>query len=41
LYAVVFAPEKCRRYLLGVKVIVFADHVALKVLLEKNDPKPS
>jgi len=40
LYAVVFALEKFRPYLLGVEVIVFSDHTALKALLQKNDSKP-
>ena len=35
-----FALEKFRSYLLGVKVIVFSDHAALKALLQKNDSKP-
>lgn len=40
LYAIVFVLEKFRSYLLGVKVIVFSDHAALKALLQKNDSKP-
>jgi len=36
----VFALEKFCSYLLGVKVIVFSDHAALKALLQKNDSKP-
>ena len=40
LYAVVFALEKFRPYLLGVKVIVFSNHAALKALLQKNNSKP-
>ena len=35
-----FTLEKFRSYLLGVKVIVFSDHAALKALLQKNDSKP-
>ena len=38
--AVVFALEKFRPYFLGVKVIVYFDHSALKHLLEKKDLKP-
>ena len=40
MYAVVFALEKFRPYLLGVKVTVYSDHSALKHLLEKKDSKP-
>ena len=40
MYAVVFALEKLRPYLLGVKVTVYSDHSALKHLLEKKDSKP-
>jgi hypothetical protein len=40
LLAVVFAIEKFRSYLVGVKVIVYTDHVALKYLLTKKDAKP-
>jgi len=40
LYDVVFALEKFRPYLLGMKVIVFFDHAALKALFQKNDSKP-
>ncbi|CAN6576727.1 unnamed protein product [Malus baccata var. baccata] len=39
LLAVVFALEKFRSYLIGTKVIVFSDHVALKYLLTKKDAK--
>jgi len=39
LLAVIFALEKFRSYLLGTKVIVFLDHVALKYLLKKKDAK--
>ena len=34
-----FALEKFRSYLLGVKVIVFSNHATLKALLQKNDSK--
>ncbi|RDY11616.1 Retrovirus-related Pol polyprotein, partial [Mucuna pruriens] len=40
LLAIVLALEKFRSYLLGSKVIVFSDHVALKYLLKKPDAKP-
>jgi hypothetical protein len=40
LLAVVFAIEKFRSYLVGTKVIVYTDHVALKNLLTKKDAKP-
>ncbi|RDX76662.1 Retrovirus-related Pol polyprotein from transposon 17.6, partial [Mucuna pruriens] len=40
LFAIVFALDKFRAYLLGSKVIVFSDHVALKYLLKKLDVKP-
>ncbi|KAM2867848.1 hypothetical protein COP2_023719 [Malus domestica] len=40
LLAVVFALDKFRSYLIGTKVIVFTDHVALKYLLTKKDAKP-
>jgi hypothetical protein len=36
---VVFALDKFRSYLLGSKVIVYSDHVALKYLFSKNDAK--
>ena len=38
--AVVFAIDKFRSYLVGAKVIVYTDHVALKYLLTKKDAKP-
>jgi hypothetical protein len=38
--AVVFAIEKFRAYLVGIKVIVYIDHAALKYLLTKKDGKP-
>jgi hypothetical protein len=40
LLAVVFAIEKFTSYLVGTKVIVYIDHVALKYLLMKKDAKP-
>ena len=40
LLANVFALDKFRSYLLGFKVIVFFDHVALKYLLKKQEAKP-
>nr|KAJ0213977.1 hypothetical protein LSAT_V11C400224130 [Lactuca sativa] len=40
LLAIVFAWEKFRQYLLGTKVIVYSDHVALKYLMTKKDAKP-
>jgi hypothetical protein len=38
--AIVFAINKFRSYLVGAKVIVYNDHVALKYLLIKKDAKP-
>ena len=40
LLAVVFSFDKFRSYLIGSKVIVYADHFALKYLLAKKDAKP-
>nr|KAJ0194745.1 hypothetical protein LSAT_V11C700351840 [Lactuca sativa] len=40
LLAIVFALEKFRQYLLGKKVIVYSDHVALEYLMTKKDAKP-
>ncbi|XP_016747381.1 uncharacterized protein [Gossypium hirsutum] len=40
LYAIVFALEKFRAYLFGVKVIVFSNHSALKYLLHNKEAKP-
>jgi hypothetical protein len=40
LLAIVFAVDKFRSYLVGAKVIVHTDHVALKYLLTKKDAKP-
>ncbi|XP_073017763.1 uncharacterized protein [Primulina eburnea] len=38
--AVVFAFDKFRAYLIGTKVIIFADHAAIRYLFAKNDAKP-
>ncbi|XP_073152110.1 uncharacterized protein [Henckelia pumila] len=40
LLAVVFALDKFRSYLVGSKVIVHTDHLALKYLMRKKDAKP-
>ncbi|KAJ9545398.1 hypothetical protein OSB04_025105 [Centaurea solstitialis] len=40
LLAVVFAFEKFRSYLMGIKVIVHTDHSAIKYLISKKDAKP-
>ncbi|RDY06962.1 Retrovirus-related Pol polyprotein from transposon opus, partial [Mucuna pruriens] len=40
LLAIVFALDKFRSYLLGSKIVVFPDQVALKYLLKKLDAKP-
>ena len=40
LFAVVFALEKFRSYLLGTKVVVFTDHATLRYLLKKRESKP-
>jgi hypothetical protein len=40
LLVVVFAIEKIKSYIVGAKVIVYADHAALKYLLMKEDAKP-
>ena len=40
LLAIVFAFEKFRPYLIGNKVIVFTDHLAIKYLMEKKNAKP-
>ena len=37
---IVYALEKFRSYLVGSKVIVYTDHVAIKYLLNKTDSKP-
>ncbi|RDX82327.1 Retrovirus-related Pol polyprotein, partial [Mucuna pruriens] len=39
LLAIVFTLDKFRTYLLGSKIIVFSDHVALRFLLKKPDAK--
>jgi len=36
----VFAFKKFRSYLVGSKVIIHTDHVALKYLIQKKDAKP-
>ncbi|XP_049394594.1 uncharacterized protein LOC125858852 [Solanum stenotomum] len=38
--ALVFAFDKFRSYLVGTKVIVFTDHVAIRYLFNKKDAKP-
>ena len=40
LLAIVFAFDKFRPYLIGNKVIVHTDHLAIKYLMTKNDAKP-
>lgn len=40
LLAVIFALEKICSYLIGTKVTVFSDHVALRYLLAKKEAKP-
>ncbi|XP_049373971.1 uncharacterized protein LOC125839017 [Solanum verrucosum] len=40
LLVVVYAFEKFREYLLGTKVVVHTDHVALRYLMAKKDVKP-
>jgi hypothetical protein len=39
LLAVVFALDRFRSYLLGSKIIMYSDHVALKYLFSKKDAK--
>ncbi|XP_071902756.1 uncharacterized protein [Coffea arabica] len=39
LLAVIFTLEKFRSYLLGVKVIIFSDHAALRYLMTKKEAK--
>ena len=39
LSAVVFALEKFRPYILGIKIIVYTDHAALKYFLSKKEAK--
>ena len=38
--AIVYTLEKFRSYLVGSKVIIYTDHVAIKYLLNKADSKP-
>ena len=38
--AIVYALEKFRSYLVGSRVIIYTDHVAIKYLLNKTDSKP-
>ncbi|CAM8943774.1 unnamed protein product [Rhodiola kirilowii] len=40
MFAIVYAFEKFRQYLLGSKTIVYTDHAAIKYLLSKKDSKP-
>ena len=40
LVAIFYAFNKFRAYIVGQKVIVYSDHVALKYLLSKKDAKP-
>ncbi|RDY11560.1 Retrovirus-related Pol polyprotein, partial [Mucuna pruriens] len=40
LLAIMFALDKFRSYLLGLKIIVFSNHVALRFLLKKPNAKP-
>jgi len=40
LLAIVYALEKFRAYLIGSKVIIYTDHVAIRYLLTKPDSKP-
>ena len=40
LYAIVFAFDKFRPYLIGTKVIVHTNHSTIKYLMTKNDAKP-
>ncbi|RDY10462.1 Retrovirus-related Pol polyprotein, partial [Mucuna pruriens] len=40
LLAIVFTLDKFRSYLLGSKIIIFSDHVALRFLLKKPNAKP-
>ena len=39
-YAVIFALEKFRSYIVGAKVIVYTDHAALRPLMKKQESKP-
>ena len=38
--AIVFALEKFRSYLIGLRVTIFTDHDAIKHMLAKTDSKP-
>ena len=40
LLAVVFAFDKFKAYLVGIKVTVYTDHAAIKHLISKRDAKP-
>ena len=40
LLAVLYAFKKFRAYLLGTKVIVYANHASLRYLMSKKDVKP-
>lgn len=40
LLAVVFALDKCRSYIVGAKIIIYTNHVAIRYLLSKKDAKP-
>ena len=40
LLAVVYALEKFRPYILGIKIIIYTDHAAIKYLLSKKEAKP-
>ena len=40
LLAVVYALEKFQPYILGSKIIIYADHAALKYLISKKEAKP-
>ena len=40
LLAVVYALEKFRPYILGSKIVIYTDHVALKYLFSKKEAKP-
>ncbi|RDX71510.1 Retrovirus-related Pol polyprotein from transposon 17.6, partial [Mucuna pruriens] len=40
LFAIVFALDKFRSYLLNSKIVVFSNHAALRYLLKKPNAKP-
>jgi len=40
LFAIVFALEKFRSYLVGSKIMIYTDHATIKYLLRKADSKP-